>query len=211
MVSNMKDIESLFFSNKFLKISKNSEIEKTLFRDFRISITCDGKWEDGEFINIYIYSLEFSLFMDTLFSNFSLASHILPRKLNNDSAGCLCMVSSQIEEIDGKYVFWLDGEAVDVSEFLESFSKVTSMQVFYEEVYLRNNAYFIWIEGVWVFLYLLLGMECSVDEIMNQYKSPRMQIISKQWRLKANFDTEELVFVIKRIIDAGLFPTKKPA
>lgn len=189
------EIVSIFLSNGFKEKNNKFIFEKHLFDDFKVTVSC----EDG-FINFYIYAGRFAPFVEAIFSGQSNAKLIQPRKLIKDQSGCLCMVSTSVEIVDGEWTIWLSGEEIRLNNLLLLFSEAQSIESFYESIYFRSNRYFIWLETIWVYLFLkkCMGMVSPV-EIYCELNQESMGSLVKRWGLKSELSIENLTAILLKI------------
>lgn len=174
--------------------------ERNLFDDFKVAVSCEDGWVEEGGINFYIYADSFLPFIEAVFSGDSNAKLIQPRKLIRDKSGCLCMVSTSIEIVDGEWTIWLSGEGIRLNDLLFLFSEVKSIEDFYAAIYFRSNRYFIWIETIWVYLFLkkCMGMVSPV-EVYCDLNQDGMSSIVKRWNLKSELSLEGLAQILLRV------------
>lgn len=186
-------ITSVFLSHGFKEAIDKFIFEKDLFDDFKVTVSCEDGWVEDGFINFYIYAGRFVPFVEAIFSGQSNAKLIQPRKLIKDQSGCLCMVSTSVEIVDGEWTIWLSGEEIRLNNLLLLFSEAQSVESFYESIYFRSNRYFIWIETIWVYLFLkkCMGMVSPV-EIYCELNQESMSSLVKRWNLKSELFVESL-------------------
>ena len=200
----VNEIVSDFLNYGFKKKSDQFIFEKQLFDDFKVAVSCEDGWVEDGFINFYIYADRFTPFIEAIFSGESSAKLIQPRKLIRDQSGCLCMVSTSVEIIDGEWTIWLSGEEIRLNDLLFLFSEVKSIEDFYESIYFRSNRYFIWVETIWVYLFLkkYMGIVLPV-EICRDINQENMSSLVKRWNLKAELSVEVLAEILLKI-DQGV-------
>lgn len=114
------------------------------------------------------------------------------------------MVSASVEIIDGERTIWLSGEEIRLNDLLFLFSEVKSIENFYESIYFRSNRYFIWVETIWVYLFLkkYMGIVLPV-EICRDINQENMSSLVKRWNLKAELSVEVLAEILLKI-DQGV-------
>jgi hypothetical protein len=193
-------IVSTFLNYGFTEKTDPLNFEKHLFDDFKVIVSCEEcRAEDGH-INFYIHADRFTPFIEGVFSRVSNAKLIQPRKLIKDQSGCLCMVSTSVEIVDEELTLWLSGEEIRLSDVLFLFSEVKSIESFYESIYFRSNRYFIWIETIWVYLFLkkCIGVASPV-EIYRDLNQESMASLVKRWNLKSELSVERLAEILLKI------------
>lgn len=191
-------IVSTFLDYGFKEKADQFALEKHLFDDFRVAVTCEEDWVEDDFINFYIYADRFAPFIEAVFSSVSKVKMIQPRKLTNDRSGCLCMVSTPIEVVEGEWTIWLNGEEIRLNDLLLLFSEVKTIEGFYESIYFHSNRYFIWVETIWVYLFLkkCIGTSSPV-EIYSDLNQEAMSSLVKRWNLKSEPSIESLEFIME--------------
>ncbi|KZN45755.1 hypothetical protein N474_25160 [Pseudoalteromonas luteoviolacea CPMOR-2] len=196
----MNEIIESFLNFGFQGKRGSSVFEKELFDDFYIKIKCEDGWTDESSISIYINSQRFAPFIHNLFSELSIAELIQPRKLTNDDSGCLCMVSTFIECVNGEWIVWLYGEEIKLNSLLLLLSEAGSIENFYDAIYIENNRLFVWVETIWVYLYLKSCMAIVLpEEIYDDINKEQMSPIVKRWGLTSLPTLDMLAKVLKII------------
>lgn len=171
-----------------------SKLVLALFDDFTVIATCEEDWAEEDFITLYINADGFAPIIESIFLNSRYAEEVQPRKLRDDKSGCLCMVSTCVERVDGDWSIWLNGEEIRLKDLLQAFSDSKSIDSFYESIYINRNLFFVWIETIWVYLFLnRRNGVTSPIELYQDIKNEKMRAIVKRWNLKTELSEEGIL------------------
>jgi hypothetical protein len=195
---NSNSLINTFYNYGFAEQGSSSVVSRVLFDDLKVVVECEEGWVEDGFVTFYIYASEFSRFIEKVFLSLPDAQLIQPRKLVQDRSGCLCMASSPVELIEGEWTVWLSGEETRLDDLLQLFSKANSDVDFYKEIYLDHNRYFIWVESIWVYLFLRMRLGVKTpSEIIDDLNQSAMKAVVKRWNLKSDISLENLSRVLK--------------
>lgn len=134
-----------------------------VFGDYSLEVYIDGRpWEPVDSVYVYLYSSKFALIMEALFNDQaggydkkSAANSYLPRKLRNDTHGCLAMGMPQIETSGQRFILSNGGVNIPIEDFLEAVQGLSSCADIFEFLYQSDiGQLFVTIEGAWVLCYI---------------------------------------------------------
>ncbi|MBE0389476.1 hypothetical protein [Pseudoalteromonas luteoviolacea] len=110
------------------------------------------------------------------------------------------MVSTFIECVNGEWIVWLYGEEIKLNSLLLLLSEAGSIENFYDAIYIENNRLFVWVETIWVYLYLKSCMAIVLpEEIYDDINKEQMSPIVKRWGLTSLPTLDMLAKVLKII------------
>ena len=182
-------------NNIFPNVKKG--LIKNLFDDYSLALVPGNqKWKNVDEMHFVIYSPRFAKVMSCLFndtkgkySHASFGNKYLARKLRKDLAGVLGQSFAGVEVINGDASFFNGGIDIAYKDLLSFITEATTPEKLYEYMYLSKlNNFMIYVEDMWVFLYLCFEKNLNVDDILILLNNE--EVISKvtECRLERDFD-----------------------
>ena len=156
-----------------------------------LSIECEDEWKDGAFLRIKIVAEDFPLFLHSVFGNSNYLAARHPRVTSGAASEYLTITTVEFACEDGKDLLWLAGEPVRVDRFCEIIKGVSSWKTFYRDLYIGQNKFFLWLEGFWVWVFLVARMKFTGSEVDNFLSGSEFKSIRRRWGGEQHFTAVE--------------------
>ena len=171
-------------------VRRGSKTIFKLFDDYQLIFEWDDEAEKSS--HIYIISKRFSAVMGVVFggADKNLAKSYLSRKLIRDAEGALGTALRTFTLNEGVWGFCYNDMFVRLDDFVSGVTGCSTISELYEKIYITDKgAFFIWVEGAWVFLYLAFESGLNTPEHIH-VQIARDDIFSRKraWSLKKPID-----------------------
>lgn len=199
-------LETYLTDNGFSKVRGKDALRLEFAAGFSAEFAPEDDWDEGE-VYFYVFSERFGSIMDRLFAaKPSLAGSYLPRKLVNDSEGCLGMVLLPFERGGGDLgdtSVTVLGEPLTLRNVVDELHSLDTIEAVYDSFYKgKLGRLVVVIEGMWVYLYFAQLLGLSAAATLETLQTRPFVAVRNTWRLRRDLD-EDLVNHFSRAFEAS--------